>query len=148
MVKHFCYSSIKILPDTKQTLTNLPKTFKIVPKWQFFGKSSHTGWKAQTKYSTVVNYYSTQVELYYRHFSSWSNSRVVNDGKFRSTVDSFVPSIQWAQVQIPNTPSKYFNLLDYFNQLICLFNLLFNCENKQNLAKVSQNLIKITFFSF
>ena len=30
-------------PNIKSTLKNLPKTFKIVPKWQNFAKSGHTG---------------------------------------------------------------------------------------------------------
>ena len=29
---------------TKVTLKELPKTFKILPKWQNFAKSGHTGW--------------------------------------------------------------------------------------------------------
>ena len=44
MVKHFYHSWIKILQNTKKSIKNLPKTFKIVPKWRNFAKSGHTGW--------------------------------------------------------------------------------------------------------
>ena len=35
----FFQSKINILQNTKLTLKNLPKTFKVVPKWRKFAKS-------------------------------------------------------------------------------------------------------------
>ena len=39
---NFGESKINILPNTKLTLKNLPKTYKIVPKWRNFVQYGHT----------------------------------------------------------------------------------------------------------
>ena len=42
IASQFGQSRIIFLPNTKYTLKNLPKSFKIVPKWRNFAKSGHT----------------------------------------------------------------------------------------------------------
>ena len=37
-----CQNKLKILPNTKWTLSKWPKCFNIVPKWRNFAKSVHT----------------------------------------------------------------------------------------------------------
>ena len=39
---HFCQRRIKILPNTKVTLTNSPNILRSVQKWRNFAQSSHT----------------------------------------------------------------------------------------------------------
>ena len=42
------------LPNTKFTFKNLPKIYKIVPKWQNFAKSGHNNERAFTSSIVVV----------------------------------------------------------------------------------------------
>ena len=46
-----CQNKLKILPNTKWTLSKWPKCFNILPKWRNFAKSGHTlwGWKKERK---------------------------------------------------------------------------------------------------
>ena len=46
-----CQNKLKILPNTKWTLSKWPKCFNILPKWWNFAKSGHTlwGWKKERK---------------------------------------------------------------------------------------------------
>ena len=40
-------SNLKMLPNTKWTISKCPKFFNITPKWWNFAKSGHTGWNRE-----------------------------------------------------------------------------------------------------
>ena len=68
IVKHFCHSRIIILPNTKQTLKNLTKTFKIVPTWWNFAKSGHTVARPQNGH---IWDFVEQIEASWNGFLEW-----------------------------------------------------------------------------
>ena len=44
-----CQSTLKMFPNTKQTLSEWPKLFNVVPKWQNFAKSGHPAVRASVE---------------------------------------------------------------------------------------------------
>ena len=56
IMSHICQSRLSILPNRKQTVKNLPRTCKLLPKWRNFAKSGHTGCR--------------QMRLYHRHLDN------------------------------------------------------------------------------
>ena len=48
IMSQICQSRLSILPNRKQTVKNLPRTCKLLPKWRNFAKSGHTAWGCDT----------------------------------------------------------------------------------------------------
>ena len=48
IMAQFCQNRLSILANRKYTVKNLPRTSKLLPKWQNFAKSGHTGHKLPT----------------------------------------------------------------------------------------------------